>query len=79
MLSSIHSDEWRRLATWLREQREAKGLTMRDLAVKLGVPHSLVGKVEQRERRLDVVEYLIYCEALEVSPLEGLKAVNPNL
>lgn len=79
MLTSIHSEEWVCLADWLREQREAKGLTMRELAAKLGVPHSFVGKVEQRERRLDVVEYLIYCDALEISPVEGLKIINSDL
>ncbi len=77
MLTSIHSEEWVRLATWLREQREAEGLTMRELAAKLEVPHSFVGKVEQRERRLDVVEYLIYCEALNVSPLDGMLVARP--
>ena len=79
MLTSIHSEEWVRLATWLRERREAEGLTMRELAARLEVPHSFVGKVEQRERRLDVVEYLIYCEALNVSPLEGMSVVRPQV
>jgi len=78
MLTSIHSKEWVRLATWLRERREAEGLTMRELAARLEVPHSFVGKVEQRERRLDVVEYLIYCEALNVSPLDGMSVARPT-
>ena len=64
---------------WLREQREAQGLTMRDFAVKLGEHHSVIGKIEQGERRLDVGEYLQYCKALEVSPLNGLKVVDPAL
>lgn len=79
MLKSIHSDEGLRLANWLKEQREAKGLTIRALAAELEVPHSFVGKVEQRERRLDVFEYLQYCEALGVSPIDGLREIDPNL
>ena len=79
MLTSIHSEEWLRLADWLRSQREAQSLSMRDLAARLEVPHSFVGKVEQRERRLDVVEYLIYCQALGVSPMDGLKVADPSL
>ena len=79
MLKSISTKEGSRLVAWLKQQREAKGLTMRGLAERLDVPHSFVGKVEQAERRLDVVEYLSYCEALGVSPFEGLKAVNPKL
>ena len=50
-------------------------MTMRDLAEKLGTPHSFVGKTEQGERRLDVVEFIQYCEALGVDPLEGIKEV----
>lgn len=52
---------------------------MRDLAAKMDVAHSFVGKVEQRERRLDVIEYLQYCEALGVSPIDGLKATSKKL
>ncbi len=79
MTKSLHSSENQRLIEWLRRLRETKGLTMRDLAERLGVPHSYIGKVEQAERRLDVVEFLAYCEALEISPIDGLRAINPDL
>jgi len=46
---------------------------MRDLAGKLGRPHSFIGKVEQGERRLDVIEYINYCEILDIDPIEGIK------
>ena len=52
---------------------------MRDLAKRLNVPHSFVGKVEQHERRLDVVEYVQYCEALKISPIKGLSIVDPTI
>ena len=52
---------------------------MRDLAKKLNTPHSFVGKTEQGERRLDVIEYLRYCNALGVSPIEGLKVIDPSI
>lgn len=52
---------------------------MRDLAKRLDVSHSFIGKTEQQERRLDVVEYLHYCNALGVSPIDGLKAINPKI
>ncbi len=51
---------------------------MRDLAERLEVPHSFVGKVEQGERRLDVVEYIQYCEALNVSPLNGIQHITSD-
>lgn len=73
MQKSIHSRELKKLTIWLRMQREEKGLTMRDLAAILHKPHSFVGKIEQGERRLDVVEYVTYCRALKISPVEGIK------
>lgn len=48
---------------------------MRELASRMDVTHSFVAKVEQQERRLDIVEYVYYCEALEVLPQDGLKAM----
>lgn len=51
---------------------------MRDLAERLEVPHSFVGKVEQGERRLDVVEYIQYCEALNISPLIGIQHITSD-
>ncbi len=73
MQKSLHSNEYKALVTWLKNQRLKRGLTIRQLADKLDVAHSLVGKVEQGDRRLDVFEYVQYCDALTVKPEEGLK------
>ena len=75
MFKSLYSNKYALLTSWLKQQREAKGLSMRDLAPLLDVPHSFIGKVEQGERRLDIVEYIQYCEALEADPFEGLRLV----
>ena len=45
---------------------------MRELAERLDVIHSWIGKVELGERRLDVIEYIQYCKALGVDPIEGI-------
>ncbi len=73
MKKTIHSNESQKLTAWLKKQRLAAGLSMRELAEKLDRPHSFVGKVEQGERRLDVIEYMQYCEALKVNPITGIK------
>ncbi|WP_419571315.1 helix-turn-helix domain-containing protein [Rheinheimera sp.] len=72
---SVISDENKKLCVWLKRQRQEKGHTMRSLSEILGTPHSFIGKVENQERRLDVIEYVRYCHALEIDPMEGLKQV----
>lgn len=52
---------------------------MRALAAELDRPHTFVGKVEQNERQLGVVEFIHYCKALGASPIEGLIAVDRTL
>lgn len=51
-------------------------LSMRQLAEKLDCPHSFVGKVEQGERRLDVIEFVEYCKALNTDPKKGLLLIS---
>lgn len=75
MSKSVSSDDNKKLMAWLKEKRKEKGHTMRTLSQIINTPHSFIGKVENQERRLDVIEYVRYCKALEVDPLEGLKIV----
>lgn len=72
MGKTVASEENSRLTQWLKVKRQEKGHTMRSLAEVLGTPHSFVGKIENQERRLDVVEFIRYCQALEIDPIEGL-------
>jgi transcriptional regulator with XRE-family HTH domain len=75
MAKSIHTPEYRLLLKWLRERREAEGLSMRDVGAKLHLPHSWVGKIETGERRLDVAEFVRLCRALQADPHAGLDVV----
>ena len=59
------SAQFRRL---LAEARRTAGLTQVELAKKLGRPQSFISKVEQGERRLDVIEFLEVVRALKVDP-----------
>ncbi len=76
MKKSIYSSKQGKLITWLKEQRLSQGLSMRQLAEKLDCPHSFIGKVEQGERRLDVIEFVEYCENLHIDPADGLKLIS---
>ena len=66
----MYGSEQLLLREWLVSQRKAAKLTQRQLADKLQVVRSLVGKVESGERRLDVVEFTHYCRALDAERTE---------
>jgi hypothetical protein len=70
--SSVYSDQYEALSSWLVSQRETKGLTLRDVSVATGLHHSIIGKIEARNRRIDVVEFVYYCRFLGVDPKGGL-------
>lgn len=74
-MKTIYSPESQLLSVWLRQQREASGLSMRDAAKIIGKPHSFVGKIEVGQRRLDVIEFIWYCEKLGFDPLAGIAAI----
>ncbi len=59
----------------LIEARRAAGLTQAEVADKLSRPQSFVSKYEQGERRLDVIEFVAVCRALDVDPLEVFKSL----
>jgi len=75
MKKSIASDKYLSLVAWLKSTRKEQGLTMRDLGELIDEPHQFIGKVESCERRLDVYEYVQYCQALNVDPIEGLEYI----
>ena len=76
MQKSISSHSYAELRQWLRQSRESRGLTMRELGDMIDEPHSFIGKIESGERRLDVFEYVQYCKALSIDPAEGLKILS---
>tara|TARA_A100001015_G_C14769059_1_gene624467 strand:+ start:541 stop:798 length:258 start_codon:yes stop_codon:yes gene_type:complete len=67
---SIHSKEHVALRELWIAKRKALNLSQRQLAERLNVIYSLVGKIETGDRRLDTVETIEYCRALEVDPME---------
>lgn len=66
-MKSIYSDDYISIILALRQIRISKNITQIDLAATLGVPQSFISKIENRERRLDVVEFLSWIDALGIS------------
>ncbi|WP_377806742.1 helix-turn-helix transcriptional regulator (plasmid) [Azospirillum sp. A29] len=50
------------------DARKAARLTQHGLATRLGKPQSYVAKVENRERRLDVIEFVTIARVLGADP-----------
>ncbi|AWY21744.1 helix-turn-helix domain-containing protein [Moraxella bovis] len=75
MTRSIHTAQMIALRAWLYDARTAQNLPMRTLAERLDRPHSFVQRVENGDRRLDVVEFIQYCQALGIDPKVGFDLV----
>lgn len=68
MPKSIHTPEYRSLCAELRAARASASLSQRDLAARLKVPHTWVAKVENGERRIDLIEFCWFMRACGVDP-----------
>ena len=79
MEKTIYVEEYRELLKWLHDARKRRGLSLRDLGVRLGVHHSRIGRIETGDRRLDIVEYVSLCREIGCDPHEGLKVVSGSL
>jgi predicted transcriptional regulator len=75
MKTSLYSTHYDQLRKWLKVARESKGLTLRDISQLTGQHHSIIGKIEQSRRKIDIIEFVEYCKILKVDPLEGLLVV----
>jgi len=69
MKKSVHTPEYESLKSELRASRTKAGLSQRDLAARLKVPHSWVAKVESGERRIDLVEFCWFVAACGLDPV----------
>lgn len=56
------------LSKKLKEMRKAAGLTQRQLAKLLKTEQAIIVRLEQGQRRLDMIEFFLLCHALELDP-----------
>lgn len=72
MRKSVHTSEYAAMRAELRAARVSAGLTQRDLAAALRLPHSVVAKMESGERRVDLIEF---CWFLRTCGADAVAAV----
>ena len=58
---------------FLKAARLDQGLTVRQLALIIDEPFQFISKIETGQRKLGIHEYVQYCEALDLDPVEGLE------
>ena len=71
-MKSIYTDDYINIISVLRATRINKNITQAEMAKLLNTTQSFVSKVENRERRLDVIELLSWIDALGVSVSDAL-------
>jgi transcriptional regulator with XRE-family HTH domain len=72
-MKTIHDQRYVDLVEFLKSRRSSLGLTQEQVARQLRVPRTWIGKVEQRERRLDLLEAWNLCRLYGVRLSEVAK------
>jgi transcriptional regulator with XRE-family HTH domain len=68
MSSNLSSDSYVTLVDALAAVRRELAVSQEELARRLGKTQSFVSKIERRQRRIDVVEFIAVAEALGLDP-----------
>ena len=64
----IGSPDYRAAIQAIKAARIERGLSQREVAKRIGKPVSFVNKIELIERRIDIIEFIQVCRALEIAP-----------
>ncbi|WP_026294340.1 helix-turn-helix domain-containing protein [Saccharibacter floricola] len=72
-MKSIFSDRYTKMLQLLITARKEKPLTQVELARQLKKPQSFVSKYELGERRIDVIEFMVICEAISTDPCDIIR------
>ncbi|UAN63404.1 helix-turn-helix domain-containing protein [Serratia sp. JSRIV006] len=78
-MPSVYSPEYQLVIKTLRETRIQKGITQEKLAQALQRPQSFIAKVENGERRLDVLEFAYIAGLLGIEPAALLQKIMPKV
>lgn len=72
MKTSVYSSHYDKLRLWLKAHREEQSLSLREVSEKWGKHHSILGKIEQAGRKIELIEFIELCDVLKIDPQEGL-------
>ncbi|MEQ5807918.1 helix-turn-helix transcriptional regulator [Alteromonas sp. NFXS44] len=72
MKTSVYSSHYDKLRLWLKARREEQSLSLREVSERWGRHHSILGKIEQARRKIELVEFIELCEIIGADPHVGL-------
>jgi transcriptional regulator with XRE-family HTH domain len=78
-VSDMGSDVSTSWGTYVRTERQRRGINQDDLADRIGVDRKTVMRIETGEtKRVDLALLIEICEALEVRPSDAVAALAPD-
>lgn len=76
MVKTIYQEPYLRLVQALIQARKNAGLTQTQVAEKLSKPQSYIAKVEGADRKLDVMEFVELCQAIDADATVLIKLLH---
>lgn len=67
-MKTIYQENYRKLISELITTRKTANLTQAQIAQKLQKPQSYIAKIENFERKLDILEFVQLCQILGTRP-----------
>ena len=63
------------LAAAVVDLRKQRNMTQRGLAAAVGREQNYIARIEQGQRRVDLIEWIVLCRACKVDPIEQISAM----
>ncbi|MGN0930039.1 MAG: helix-turn-helix domain-containing protein [Alphaproteobacteria bacterium] len=78
MTKTIYTDNNKYLLKTLKQYRKMANMTQKDLADKLGIAQSRISKIENGDRKIDVMDLIQISKAIGCNPVDILAKVVDN-
>ncbi len=74
-MASVYAEDYQYVIGMLKKARKKRGVTQAQLSEAFGRPQSFIAKVENGERRLDIVEFLHLARLLDLEPMDVINRI----
>lgn len=79
-MKTIYNPSYRKLIDWLAYQRQFMNVSRATVSKNMGLKNiSFVEKVERYETKLDVLHFVLLCNALQVDPKGAIEVLNVDI